>query len=97
MFARVMECQVKDGWGAQITIKLTKDVLPVLRVQPGFVDFFALADHTNAEKLVCISFWNSGDAEEFHRQHYETITYMLQALLECPPTLKTFTTGDVCD
>lgn len=97
MFARVMECQVKDGWGAQITIKLTKDVLPVLRVQPGFVDFFAFSDKSNAEKLVCISFWTLGDTEEFHRHHYETITNMLEAVLEYPPTLKTFTTEELYD
>jgi quinol monooxygenase YgiN len=92
-----MECQAKDGWGMLITARVTKDVLPLLQVQPGFVDFLALSDKTNAEKLVCISFWNFGDAEEFHLQHYETIANMLQALLECPPTMKTFTTSDCRD
>ena len=93
MFARVLECQAKDSKGAQISDKVTNDVLPCLQKQPGFVDFFALSDKTYAERLVCISFWTSreGDAEEYHRQHYEMITNMLKPVLESPPTLKTFT------
>jgi len=97
MFARVLECQAKDGRGVQISSKVTNDVLPVLQVQPGFVDFFAFSDKSNAEKLVCISFWTLGDTEEFHRHHYETITNMLEAVLEYPPTLKTFTTEELYD
>jgi quinol monooxygenase YgiN len=92
MFARVVECQAKDGMGVQISTKVSNDVLPSLQKQPGFVDFFALSDKTNAERLVCISFWTSReDAEESHRQHYETITNMLKPVLESPPTLKSFT------
>jgi quinol monooxygenase YgiN len=92
MFARVVECRAKDGKGAQISTKVMNDVLPILQVQPGFVDFFALSDKTNAEKLPCISFWTSReDAEEYHGRHYETIASMLKPVLESPPTLKTFT------
>jgi heme-degrading monooxygenase HmoA len=83
----------KDSKGAQISTKMTNHVLPCLQKQPGFVDFFALSDTTNAERLVCVSFWTSreGDAEEYHRQHNEMITNMLKPVLESPPTLKTFT------
>ena len=93
MFARVLECQAKDSKGPQISTKVTNDVLPCLQKQPGFVDFFALSDKTNAERLVCVSFWTSreDDTEEYHRQHYEMVTNMLQSVLESPPTLKTFT------
>jgi heme-degrading monooxygenase HmoA len=92
MFARVVECQAKDGKGAQITTKVKNDVLPSLQKQSGFVDFFALNDAANAERLVCISFWTSReDAEESHRQHYEMITNMLQSVLGSPPTLEIFT------
>jgi quinol monooxygenase YgiN len=91
MFARVVECQAKDGRGMQISTKVTNEVLPILQKQPGFVDFLALSDKTNAERLVCISFWNPReDAEEYHRKHYQTITNMLKPVLDSPPTLKTF-------
>jgi heme-degrading monooxygenase HmoA len=92
MFARVLECQAKDGKGVQISTRVTNDVLPSLQKQHGFVDFFALSDKTNADRLVCISFWTSReDAEEHHRQHYEMVTNMLKSVLESPPTLRIFT------
>ena len=92
MFARVVECQSKAGRIEQIGNKLKDDVLPVLEGQPGFVDFLILSDKTNPERLMCISFWTSRqDAEEYHSQHYDTITDMLKPVLESPPTLKTFT------
>ena len=92
MFARVVECQAKDRRGVQISTKVTNEVLPLLQEQPGFVDFLALSDKINPERLVCISFWTSrGDVEEYHRQYYQTITNKLKSILESPPTLKTFT------
>ena len=92
MFARVVECQAKDGLGVHISTRVTNDVLPILKEQPGFVDFFALFDKANAERLLCISFWISReDAEDYHRRHYETIANVLEPVLESPPTLKTFT------
>jgi len=92
MFARVVECQSKVGRIEQVGNKLENDVLPILQKQPGFVDFLTLSDKINPERLVCISLWTSrGDAEEYQRQHYDTITDMLKPVLESPPTLKTFT------
>ena len=93
MFARVVECQSTVGRSEQVARKLNNDVLPILQKQPGFVNFLTLSDKTTAERLVCVSFWTSreGDAEEYHRQHYETITNMLKPVLESPPTLKSFT------
>lgn len=92
MFARVVECQAKDGKGVQIGHKVMNDVLPNLQKQPGFVDLFVLSDKANAERLMCISFWTSrGDAEEYDRHHYETITSILEQVLESPPRQETFT------
>lgn len=87
MFARVLASK-----GAQISTKVTNDVLPCLQKQPGFVDFFALSDKTNAERLVWVSFWTSreGDAEGYHRQHYEMVTSTVKPVLESPPALTTF-------
>ncbi len=91
MFARIVECQAKDGKGVQISTKVTNDVLPIRQEQPGFVDFFILSDRANAERLVLISFWTSReDTAEYHRRHYETIASLLKPFLESPPTLKAF-------
>ena len=89
MFARVVDCQSKVGRSEQVGSKLENDLLQILQKLPGFVDFLTLSDKTNPERLVCISFWTSReDADEYHRQHYDTITDMLMPILESPPTLE---------
>ena len=91
MFARVVECQSKVGRSEQVGSKLNNAVLPILEKQPGFVDFLTLSDKANPARLVCISFWTSReDAEEYHRQHYDTIAEALKPILESPPTFETF-------
>lgn len=91
MFARVVECQSKAGKGEQVGHKLKNDVLPILQKQPGFIDFLALSDKTNPERMVCISFWTSReDADRYHQHHYDTINDALRPILESPPMLGTF-------
>jgi quinol monooxygenase YgiN len=91
MFARVVKCQSKSGRIDQLGDTLCNDVLPMLQKQPGFVDFLALYDKTDPEKLLCISFWTSReDAEGYHRRHYDAIADTLRAVVKSPPTLETF-------
>jgi heme-degrading monooxygenase HmoA len=91
MFARALKCQSKAGRCEQVANKLKDKVLPILQQQEGFVDFLILADKTDPERLVCISFWTTqDDAEEYDRQHYYAISNILTPLLEFPATLETF-------
>lgn len=62
----------KDGKGVQIRTGVRNDMPPSLQKRSDFVDFFALNDGTNDERLPCINLWTSReDTEEFHRQHHE--------------------------
>jgi quinol monooxygenase YgiN len=91
MFARIVECQSKVGRSQQVGSKLQNEVLPILQKQTGFVDFLALADKTDPERLLCISLWTLREAAwEHHCQHYDTITELLMPVLESPPTLEIF-------
>jgi quinol monooxygenase YgiN len=91
MFARVVEFHSKAGRSDQVGNRLNNSVLPLLQQQVGFVDFLALADKTDPERVVCISFWTSQeDADEYDTQHYYAIADILKSLLESPATLETF-------
>jgi quinol monooxygenase YgiN len=91
MFAHVLDCQARLDRSEQVITRLDTDVLAVLQKQTGFVDFLALSDTMDTERLVFVSFWTSREAaEEFHRQHFETMTHMLKPVLELPPTLQGF-------
>jgi hypothetical protein len=43
----------------KIRTEVTNNTLASLQKQSGNVDFFALNDGTNDERLLCISFWTS--------------------------------------
>ena len=91
MFARVVEFHAKAGRSDQVRNKLNNSVLPLLQQQVGFVDFLTLADKTDPERVVCISFWTSReDADEYDTQHYYAVADILKSLLESPATLETF-------
>ena len=92
MFARIVECEAKNGRTEELKDKVKNDVLSILQKQPGFVDFLVLSDKNFEQRVVCISFWNSrDDADTYHQQHYDTITDLLRPILQSAATLETFT------
>jgi heme-degrading monooxygenase HmoA len=67
------------------------EVLPVLQKQPGFVDLMALRDDEDPQKIVCLSFWETQDnAENYRRDHYDSVVHILRSMLERDPTVETF-------
>jgi len=90
MYTRIVECQAKKGRTDVLARKMHKEVLPALQSQPGFIDFVALTDDKDDERVVCLSFWNSKEsAERDQREHYDTIVQTLGAELDGKPTLET--------
>ena len=90
MFTRIVECQAKRGKAEVLAKKVCSDVLPALQKQPGFIDLLALRDNMDDERIVCLSFWNSQEsAEDYQREHYDTIVEMLRSELQTNPTLET--------
>jgi len=91
MFARIVDCQAKEGLSAETGARLNKEVLPILQKQPGFVDFIVLSDKIFPERFVCISLWQSReDAHHYHQHNYDMVIKMLQPQLETLPTVETF-------
>ena len=92
MFARTVECQAKRGQSEEMNTRVNNDVVPTLQKQPGFVEFLALSDKSDPERVLCISLWNTReDADKHQREHYDVITSLLTPFLESSPTLGTFT------
>jgi quinol monooxygenase YgiN len=91
MFARMVECQAQNGRSEEMNTTLVDQIVPILKKQPGFIDFIALADKRFPERLICISLWDSREtADQFHRQHYRRVIGMLEPLFDSAPTLETF-------
>ncbi len=90
MFTRIVECQAKRGKTDVVANKVRNEVLPTLRKQPGFVDFMALRDNEDDQRVVCVSFWDSNErADAYLAEHYDIIVQVLEAELQAKPTIAT--------
>ncbi len=73
MFARNVHLQLKPNTAALFTQTLEKDVLPLLRKQPGFHEEVAFIG-TNEADVYAISFWESKEkAEAYNRATYPAV------------------------
>jgi heme-degrading monooxygenase HmoA len=91
MHTRLLEIRVKSGKSSEIARNFNEKVLPLLKSQNGFVDAIVLRSDTDANQAVALSFWKTkDDADRYQREHYETISRTMEALLDGKPTLRTF-------
>jgi hypothetical protein len=94
MFARKISMQLKPHSLAEFTQRIEKDVLPLLRKQPGFQGEFTFVapGETNA---FGISLWDNKEAAEtYNRVTYPDVTKLLARVIEGTPQIETF---EVCN
>ncbi len=66
MFARLVEAPAEPGKRSAIMAILANDLLPLLKKQPGFIDFVGLGSDIYPEQGVTLTFWaTKQDAEQF--------------------------------
>jgi hypothetical protein len=88
MFARRVSMHLKPNSVAELTQKLEKQVIPLLRKQPGFQDEITFVG-PGATKAFGISLWeNKENAETYGRGKYAEVTKMLAGVVEELLTLK---------
>ena len=91
MFTRVVELTTKPGKNKQLSDTINDKVLPILKKQKGFVDETVLVSDKEDNRVLSLSFWNTGeDAEEYHRAQYEKVHEMVRNLLDAEPVISTF-------
>jgi quinol monooxygenase YgiN len=91
MFTRVVEIRTKLGKTRDLSTTLNEKVLPILIKQPGFVDEITLVSNTDPDRMLALSFWKlEADAERYHKEQFQTVSDILNPLLESPPKVQTF-------
>lgn len=89
MFVRQLSVHLKPNTITQFTGTLEKEILPVLRKQPGFKDEITFAAPGSSDVLA-ISLWeNQKDAETYERNTYGDVLKMLSGVIEGSPKLET--------
>lgn len=90
MYARKVSMQLKPNSVAELTQRLEKEIIPLLRKQKGFQDeiTFVVPDGTDA---FGISLWeNKENAEAYNGAPYAEVTKILSRLVEGTPKVETF-------
>jgi acetylglutamate kinase len=95
MYARQVFMNLKDAKDvAEITQRLEKKVIPLLRDLKGFLDEITFVTPGRSEALA-ISLWeNKQDADAYNRDTYPKVLKALEGLLSGNPRVETCEVGN---
>jgi hypothetical protein len=90
MFARRVYMHLKPNSVAELTQRLEKDVIPLLRKQNGFQDEITFVAPSGTEAFG-ISLWDRAEnAEAYNRASYPEVTKILGKVIDGTPKVETF-------
>ena len=93
MFARNVHLQLKPNTATKFTQTLEKDILPLLRKQPGFQEELAFLG-PNGNDAYAISFWESKEkAEQYSRAAYPEVLKAMSSVVQGTPEVLSY---EVC-
>ncbi|MGH9796450.1 MAG: hypothetical protein ACRD5G_16920 [Candidatus Acidiferrales bacterium] len=90
MFARRVSMHLKPNSVAELTQRLEKQIIPLLRKQKGFQDEITFVAPGGTEAFG-ISLWeNVENAEAYNRGTYPEVTKILSRVVEGTPQVETY-------
>ena len=90
MFARRVYLHLKPNSVAELTQRLEKEIIPLLRKQKGFQDEITFVSQSGKEAFG-ISLWdNPQNAEAYNHGTYPEVTKILATVVEGAPQVETF-------
>ena len=90
MFAPRVYLHLKPNSVAELTQKLEKEIIPLLRKQKGFLDEITFVSKGGKEAFG-ISLWdNAENAEAYNRGTYSEVTKILASVIDGPAQVETF-------
>jgi hypothetical protein len=90
MFARRVYLHLKPNSVAQLTQRLEKEIIPLLRKQKGFQDEISFVGQGGTEAFA-ISLWDKAEnAEAYNRGAYPEVTKILATVVDGPAQVETF-------
>ena len=90
MFARIVEAHIKSNVTADFINTINREVLSILRDQPGFVDEYTYALEETPDRVVAISIWETkDDATRYAKANFEKVKKALDRFLVQPLQVRT--------
>jgi heme-degrading monooxygenase HmoA len=91
MFARTVDFVSRLGKTRTLRETIQHKLLPIFRVQPGFVDEIVLESDVEPNRILTLSFWKTREqAERYNQETYPAVKEVLLASLETDPVVRTF-------
>jgi heme-degrading monooxygenase HmoA len=91
MFARIEDFVSRPNKTRTLNETIQNKLLPILRVQPGFVDEIVLESDVESNRILTVSFWETREqAERYNQETYPAVKEVLLASLETDPVVRTF-------
>jgi quinol monooxygenase YgiN len=85
MFGRIVEFTPKPEMKDEIVNVLSKEVLPILKKQQGFMEFLPFVPETKKEKWITVTLWaEKRDADRWEREGYPHVEGILKLYLAAP-------------
>jgi len=90
MFARTVRMHLKPNSVTQFTQTMEKDVIPLLRKQPGFRDEVTFLPADGSGDAVAISFWEKREnADAYQRGAYSEVLEAVTKVADGTPNVQT--------
>jgi hypothetical protein len=90
MFARVLEFELKLEKKEEFIKVIKKEILPMLKKQPGFLEILPLFPE-KLNQVLTISLWATPkDAERYEQEIYPRVVDILKPFLTTPLTMKPY-------
>jgi hypothetical protein len=90
MFARTVRMHLKPNSWTQFTQTMEKDVIPLLRKQPGFRDEVTFLPADGSGDAVAISFWEKREnADAYQRGAYSEVLKAVAMVADGTPNVQT--------
>jgi alpha-amylase/alpha-mannosidase (GH57 family) len=91
MFARVVKFVPKSEKKNEITTAVKKEILPLLKKQPGFLELLPLFPETKNEKMINVTLWTERkNLERYETETFPQVEQILQPYLTSPITWKVY-------
>ena len=89
MFARTVRMHLKPNSWTQFTQTMEKDVIPLLRKQPGFRDEVTFLPADGSGDAVAISFWDKREnADAYQRGAYSEVLKAVAMVADGTPNVQ---------
>jgi len=91
MFARIIEITPKMEKKEELIQTVRKEILPILKVQPGFLELVPLVPEAVNERTLIITLWTERhQAEKYVTEVFPRVEQILKPFIAVPVTFRPY-------